>query len=82
MYNLKDSEATLRQVWSTQLITCKKCRAIYIEYTGRRIGGKFGEQIPSALSVPETYIMLDITIDMDVESQPGPETDRSLGGVN
>ena len=26
--------------------------------------------------------MLDITIDMDVESQPGPETDRSLGGVN
>ena len=26
--------------------------------------------------------MLDITIDMDVESQPGPVTDRSLGGVN
>ena len=26
--------------------------------------------------------MLDITIDMDVESQPGPETDTSLGGVN
>ena len=26
--------------------------------------------------------MLDITIDMDVESQLGPETDRSLGGVN
>ena len=34
------------------------------------------------LAVPEKYIMLDITIDMDVESQPGPETDRSLGGVN
>ena len=26
--------------------------------------------------------MLDITIDMDVKSQPGPVTDRSLGGVN
>ena len=26
--------------------------------------------------------MLDITIDMDVESQPGPETDRGPGGVN
>lgn len=34
------------------------------------------------LAVPEKYIMLDITIDMDVESQPGPETDRSFGGVN
>ena len=34
------------------------------------------------LAVPEKYIILDITIDMDVESQPGPETDRSLGGVN
>lgn len=34
------------------------------------------------LAVPDKYIMLDITIDMDVESQPGPETDTSLGGVN
>ena len=34
------------------------------------------------LAVPEKYITLDITIDMDVESQPGPETDRSFGGVN
>ena len=34
------------------------------------------------LAVPEKYIMLDITIDMDVESQPGPVADRSLGGVN
>ena len=33
-------------------------------------------------AVPEKYITLDITIDMYVESQPGPETDRSLGGVN
>ena len=34
------------------------------------------------LAVPEKYIMLDIIIDMDVESQPGPVADRSLGGVN
>ena len=34
------------------------------------------------LAVPEKYIMLDITIDMDVESQPGPETGCSFGGVN
>lgn len=34
------------------------------------------------LAVPEKYITLDITIDMDVESQPGPEIDRSFGGVN
>ena len=47
MYNQNDARGTLRQVWSTQLITCKKCRAMYIEYTGRRIGGKFGEHLRS-----------------------------------
>ena len=47
MYNQNDARATLRQVWSTQLITCKKCRAMYIEYTGRRIGGKLGEHLRS-----------------------------------
>ena len=47
LYNQKDTRATLRQVWSAQLITCKKCRAMYIEYPGRRIGGKFGEHLRS-----------------------------------
>ena len=47
LYNQKDARATLRQVWSAQLITCKKCRAMYIEYPGRRIGGKFGEHLRS-----------------------------------